>query len=115
MPKPPGSRPPKARCPGVDAIRDHLGEAAAAAYLERLALAAVDVGARADIYAAMRDLVDSGAGVLLISSDLPEVLNLDHRIYVITEGRVVAELSGDQLTEEIVLPQFFPQETGTTS
>ncbi|MFD4956872.1 sugar ABC transporter ATP-binding protein [Streptomyces sp. NPDC058451] len=77
--------------------------------------AGVDVGARADIYAAIRDLVDSGAGVLLISSDLPEVLNLAHRLYVITEGRVVAELSGDQLTEEIVLPHFFPQETGTTS
>ncbi|AXI80516.1 sugar ABC transporter ATP-binding protein [Peterkaempfera bronchialis] len=77
--------------------------------------AGVDVGARADIYAAIQELVESGAAVVLISSDLPEVLNLAHRLYVITEGRVAAEFSGADLTEETVLPTFFPHESGVTS
>jgi ribose transport system ATP-binding protein len=69
--------------------------------------AGVDVGARADIYTAIKDLTESGAAVLLISSDLPEVLNLAHRVYVMAEGRIVGEFSGSELTEETVLPHFF--------
>lgn len=79
--------------------------------------AGIDVGARADIYAAMHDLVRAGAAVLVISSDLPEVLGLAHRLYVVTGGRIAAELSGADLTEETVLPAFFPhssQEAGAT-
>ena len=53
----------------------------------------VDFGARILIYRAMRDLCESGAGVLLISSDLPEILHLAHRTYVMHRGQLRAELS----------------------
>ncbi|MFD1210493.1 sugar ABC transporter ATP-binding protein [Arthrobacter sp. GCM10027362] len=71
--------------------------------------AGVDVGARAEIYEAIKDLAASGAAVLLISSDLPEVVNLVHRAYVVAEGRVAGEFSGPDLTEETILPTFFTQ------
>ena len=47
----------------------------------------VDVGTRVAIYGFIRDLCESGAGVLLISSDLPEILHLTNRIYVMYRGR----------------------------
>jgi ribose transport system ATP-binding protein len=70
--------------------------------------AGVDVGARAEIYGVIKRLAEEGAAVLLISSDLPEVIGLSHRLYVVTEGRVVAELGGTALREDTVLPHFFP-------
>ncbi len=55
----------------------------------------VDVGTRAAIYAFIRDLCEAGAAIVLISSDLPEILHLSRRVYVFYRGRVQAELSGD--------------------
>jgi ribose transport system ATP-binding protein len=69
--------------------------------------AGVDVGARVEVYEFIKELCESGSAILLISSDLPEVLNLSHRVYVIHRGRVRAELSGDEITEERVLSNFF--------
>lgn len=69
--------------------------------------AGVDVGARAEIYGAMKELAESGAAVLVISSDLPEVIGLVHRAYVIAQGHVVGEFSGDDLEQEHMLPYFF--------
>ena len=69
--------------------------------------AGVDVGARSEIYLAIKDLAASGAAVLIISSDLPEIVGLAHRAYVMCEGRVVGEFTGDQLQESTMLPAFF--------
>jgi ribose transport system ATP-binding protein len=69
--------------------------------------AGVDVGARVEVYEFIKELCESGCAILLISSDLPEVLNLSHRVYVIHRGRVRAVLTGDQITEERVLSNFF--------
>lgn len=69
--------------------------------------AGVDVGARAEIYGAIKALAESGAAVLVISSDLPEIVGLVHRAYVIADGAVVGEFTGDQLTQDTVLPYFF--------
>jgi ABC-type sugar transport system ATPase subunit len=52
----------------------------------------VDVGAKAEIHALIDELASSGAGVILISSELPEVLNLCTRIIVLREGRIAGEL-----------------------
>ncbi|MGY1813330.1 sugar ABC transporter ATP-binding protein [Blastococcus sp. SYSU D00820] len=68
----------------------------------------VDVGARAEVYEIIRGLCERGDAVLLISSDLPEVLNLAHRVYVMQEGRVAAHLAGAEITEQGVLEHFFP-------
>ena len=70
----------------------------------------VDVGTRVAIYQFLRELCEAGAGILLISSDLPEVLNLSHRLYVFYRGRVQAELAGRDITEERVLSHFFERE-----
>ncbi|MBA3325497.1 MAG: sugar ABC transporter ATP-binding protein [Rhodobacteraceae bacterium] len=63
----------------------------------------VDVGARSEIYRLLRALAARGVAVLVVSSDLPEVLALADRIVVMAEGRTVGELPGDGATEEHVL------------
>jgi len=63
----------------------------------------VDVGARSEIYRLLRALAGKGVALLVISSDLPEVLALADRVVVMAEGRTVGELAGDGATEEDVL------------
>jgi ribose transport system ATP-binding protein/rhamnose transport system ATP-binding protein len=63
----------------------------------------VDVGARSAIYGILRDLARKGVGLLVVSSDLLEVLALADRIVVMAEGRTVGELDGANATEEAVL------------
>lgn len=70
----------------------------------------VDVGTRVAIYEFIRDLCEAGAGVLLISSDLPEVLHLTSRVYVMCRGRLTAELHGAEITQESVLRYCFERE-----
>lgn len=70
----------------------------------------VDVGTRASIYELIGKLCEAGAGVLLISSDLPEILNLTHRTYVMYRGEVRAELHGPDITQENVLGHFFERD-----
>ena len=67
----------------------------------------VDVGTRVAIYEFIRDLCEGGAGVLLISSDLPEILHLTNRTYVMYRGRVQAHLAGADITQDGVLGHFF--------
>jgi ABC-type sugar transport system ATPase subunit len=63
----------------------------------------VDVGARAEIYTLIRRLADAGAAILMISSDLPEVLGMADRIVVMRDGRTTGELSREQATAERVM------------
>jgi ribose transport system ATP-binding protein/rhamnose transport system ATP-binding protein len=63
----------------------------------------VDVGARAEIYRILRDLAAQGMALLVVSSDLPEVLSLADRIVVMADGRTVGELPGAAADEESVL------------
>ena len=67
----------------------------------------VDVGTRVAIYELVRDLCEGGAGILLISSDLPEILHLTNRTYVMYRGELRAELEGAQITQDRVLANFF--------
>lgn len=69
--------------------------------------AGVDVGARVEVYEFIKELCEAGSAIVLISSDLPEVLHLSHRVYVIHRGRVRAHLTGDEITEERILSNFF--------
>ena len=70
----------------------------------------VDVGTRVAIYRFIADLAEAGTAIVLISSDLPEILHLTHRAYVFYRGRVQAELAHDELSEENVLKHFFERE-----
>jgi len=63
----------------------------------------IDVGAKSEIYRLMRALSDSGVAVLMISSDMEEVMGVSDRIAVMHEGRISGFLSRDQFTEENVL------------
>jgi ribose transport system ATP-binding protein/rhamnose transport system ATP-binding protein len=63
----------------------------------------VDVGARAQIYELLRGLARNGLAVVVVSSDLPEVLTLAHRIVVVRNGRTAGELDGATATEEEVV------------
>ena len=74
----------------------------------------VDVGAKAEIYELMRELVENGAAVLLISSDLDEVVSMSHRICAIHAGELVAELRGEERTDENVLACFFGRGSNAT-
>ena len=69
----------------------------------------VDVGSKADIYRILRDLAASGIAVLVVSSDLPEVLALAHRIIVMSEGRVAGELDAASATEVGILELAAPR------
>jgi ribose transport system ATP-binding protein len=60
----------------------------------------VDVGARAEIYNSLRELASSGAGVLVVTSDLVEALSLCDRLLIMREGRLVGELTGTDRTAE---------------
>jgi ribose transport system ATP-binding protein len=63
----------------------------------------VDVGARAELYRVIRGLADDGLGVLMVSSEVPEVLGLADRVLVMREGRVLREAPAGELDEETVL------------
>lgn len=63
----------------------------------------IDVGAKAEIYRLIDDLANEGLGIMLISSELPEILGLSDRIYVMQNGRITGELSGASATEEKIL------------
>lgn len=63
----------------------------------------IDVGAKYEIYEILRSLASEGKGILMISSELPELLGLCDRIIVIKAGRIAGELSGDNLLEEKVM------------
>jgi ribose transport system ATP-binding protein len=63
----------------------------------------IDVGAKVEIYELMNELTEQGAGILMISSDLPEVLGMSDRILVMAGGRITGELSGEEATQERVM------------
>jgi len=63
----------------------------------------VDVGARTEIYGHLRDLAANGAAVLLISSDLQEILGMSDRIVVMRSGRIVARFGRDEATEQAII------------
>ena len=63
----------------------------------------IDVGAKVEIYELMNELTEEGAGILMISSDLPEVLGMSDRILVMAGGRITGELSGEEASQEKVM------------
>ena len=63
----------------------------------------VDVGAKAEIYRLMENLVEEGKSIIMISSELPEIIGMSDRVLVMHEGRLAAELKRSELSEEKVL------------
>lgn len=69
----------------------------------------VDMGTRSALYLLIKELTEAGKAVIVISSDLPEVMNLAHRLLILAHGTITAELAGDQMSEEQVLKYFFDE------
>jgi len=63
----------------------------------------VDVGARAEIYRIMEDMAEEGVAVLIVSLEMPEVLSIADRIYIMHEHRIVAEVDREKATQEYLL------------
>lgn len=63
----------------------------------------IDIGAKADIYSIMSKLVEKGKAILMISSDLPELIGMCDRIYTIKDGKVTAEFFRNEATQEKIL------------
>ena len=63
----------------------------------------IDVGAKYEIYCIINDLVAAGKSVIMISSELPEVLGMSDRIYVMNEGRIAGELSAAEASQEKIM------------
>lgn len=63
----------------------------------------VDVGAKSEIYAIMNELAKSGMAIVLISSEMPEIINMSDRIYVMSEGRITGCLNHREVTQEKIM------------
>jgi len=63
----------------------------------------IDVGAKSEIYKLLEELAEQGKSIIMISSELPEVLRMSHRIVVMCEGRITGELSREEATQEKIM------------
>lgn len=63
----------------------------------------IDVGAKYEIYCIMNDLVSQGKSIVMISSEMPELLGMCDRIYVMNEGNMVAQMNGEEATQEKIM------------
>jgi ABC-type sugar transport system ATPase subunit len=67
----------------------------------------IDIGAKMEIYKLIRQMADSGAAVLMISSEIPEAMGMGDRIYVMREGKMEGELHGADMTSEKLMHMMF--------
>jgi len=72
----------------------------------------IDVGAKYEIYCIINSLVAEGKSVIMISSELPEVLGMCDRIYVMNEGKMVGELDAEEATQERIMAQILKSSKG---
>jgi ribose transport system ATP-binding protein len=63
----------------------------------------IDVGAKSEIYKLLNDLARQGKAIIMISSELPEILRMSHRILVMCEGRITGELTAEEATQERIM------------
>ena len=63
----------------------------------------VDVGAKSEIYAIMNELVKNGMSIIMISSEMPEIINMSDRIYVMNEGTITGCLNRDEVSQEAIM------------
>ena len=72
----------------------------------------IDVGAKYEIYCIINQLVSEGKSVIMISSELPEVLGMSDRIYIMNEGRIAGEISAEEATQEKIMSCILKSDKG---
>ena len=72
----------------------------------------IDVGAKYEIYCIINDLVAAGKSVIMISSELPEVLGMSDRIYIMNASKMVGELNSEEATQEIIMSSILKSGRG---
>jgi ABC-type sugar transport system ATPase subunit len=75
----------------------------------------VDVGSKHDLYELIVRLAADGMAVLFVSNEMEEILGLAHRVVVMRQGRLVAELTGEAMTEAAILEAAFGTISGTAA
>jgi ribose transport system ATP-binding protein len=63
----------------------------------------IDVGAKSEIYKLLNELADQGKAIIMISSELPEILRMSHRVVVMCEGRITAVLKAEESNQEKIM------------
>jgi ribose transport system ATP-binding protein len=63
----------------------------------------IDVGAKSEVYKLMNNLAREGKSIIMISSELPEILRMSHRVIVMCEGRITGELDAGEATQEKIM------------
>ena len=63
----------------------------------------IDVGAKFEIYTVIRDLAEAGKAIIVISSEMPELLGITDRLYVMNEGRFVGEMPTSEASQEKIM------------
>ena len=72
----------------------------------------IDVGAKYEIYCIINQLAEEGKSILFISSEMPEILGICDRIYVLSEGRIVGEMSGSEASQEKIMKCIIQNQKG---
>ena len=72
----------------------------------------IDVGAKYEIYCIINDLVAAGKSVIMISSELPEVLGMSDRIYIMNEGKIVGEMKAEEATQQSIMACILKSDKG---
>jgi ribose transport system ATP-binding protein len=67
----------------------------------------IDVGSKAEIHAFMNDFVGRGGSILMISSELSEIIGMSDRVYVMRQGKIVSEISREEATQEKIMSYAF--------
>ncbi|WP_101877187.1 multiple monosaccharide ABC transporter ATP-binding protein [Lachnoclostridium edouardi] len=72
----------------------------------------IDVGAKYEIYCIINELVASGKSVIMISSELPEVLGMSDRIYIMNEGKIVGQMNAEEATQQSIMACILKSDKG---
>jgi putative multiple sugar transport system ATP-binding protein len=72
----------------------------------------IDVGAKYEIYCIVNQLVSEGKSILFISSELPELIGMCDRIYIMNEGKMVGQVSKEDATQEYIMGQILKSSKG---
>ena len=67
----------------------------------------IDIGAKREIYRLIREMANSGTAVIVVSSEIPEVIGMADRVYVMNEGQMVGELQQNELGNDVIMHMMF--------